>query len=156
MRNSSRTVIWFSTDHMLGWSSTFQHSLSFLQNNDLFTWAMNEQSMQKVGRFSFRAASWFRQWFILANHQWSIFVRFTTSFKLLLNLGKLIEGSVLCVKSTPNNLNLQGKLRKVRVIGSSKKIAGSNEKNSFYCTVNILITFNCRNVKWKLKDTSRL
>ena len=27
-------------------------------------------------------------------------------------------------------------------------------KNSFYCTVNILITFNYRNVKWKLKDTS--
>ena len=26
----------------------------------------------------------------------------------------------------------------VRVIGSSKKIAGSKEKNSFYCTVSIL------------------
>ena len=35
----------------------------------------------------------------------------------------------------------------VRDIGSSKKIAGSKEKNSFYCTVNILITFNYRNVK---------
>ena len=35
----------------------------------------------------------------------------------------------------------------VRVIGSSKKIAESKVKNSFYCTVNILITFNCRNVK---------
>ena len=35
----------------------------------------------------------------------------------------------------------------VRVIGSSKKIAGSNEKNSFYCTVSILITFNCKNVE---------
>ena len=44
----------------------------------------------------------------------------------------------------------------VRVIESSKKIAESMVKNSFYCTVNILITFNCRNVKWKLKDTSRL
>ena len=44
----------------------------------------------------------------------------------------------------------------VQVIGSSKKIAESKVKNSFYCTVNILITFNCRNVKWKLKDTSRL
>ena len=44
----------------------------------------------------------------------------------------------------------------VRVIGGSKKIAESKVKNSFYCTVNILITFNCRNVKWKLKDTSRL
>ena len=44
----------------------------------------------------------------------------------------------------------------VRVIGSSKKIAESKVKNRFYCTVNILITSNCRNVKWKLKDTPRL
>ena len=43
----------------------------------------------------------------------------------------------------------------VRVIGISNKIAESKVKNSFYCTVNIFITFNCRNVKWKLKDTSR-
>ena len=35
----------------------------------------------------------------------------------------------------------------VRVIGSSKKIAESKVKNRFYCTVNILITSNCRNVK---------
>ena len=41
----------------------------------------------------------------------------------------------------------------VRVIESSKKIAENMVKDSFYCTVNILITFNCRNVKWKLKDT---
>ena len=41
------------------------------------------------------------------------------------------------------------------VIGSSKKIAGSKVTNSFYCTVNILITFYCRNVKWKLKDAFR-
>ena len=47
-------------------------------------------------------------------------------------------------------------LSRVRVIGNSKKIAGSKVKNSFYCTVNILITFYCRNVKWKLKDTFRL
>ena len=60
------------------------------------------------------------------------------------------------IQSTPDNSNLQGKLKKVRVIGSSKKIAGSKVKNSFYCTVNILITFYCRNVKWKLKDTFRL
>ena len=46
--------------------------------------------------------------------------------------------------------------KQVRVIGSSKKIAGSKVKNSFYCTVNILITFYSRNVKWKLKDTFRL
>ena len=44
----------------------------------------------------------------------------------------------------------------VRVIESSKKIAESMVKNSFYGTVNILITFNFRNVEWKLKDTFRL
>ena len=44
----------------------------------------------------------------------------------------------------------------VRVIERSKKMAGSKVKNSFYCTVNILITFYCRNVKWELKDTFRL
>ena len=59
-----------------------------------------------------------------------------------------------CVlQSTPDNSNLQGKSRKrfelspVRVIGRLKTIAGSKEKNSFNCTVNILITVNCRNVK---------
>ena len=51
----------------------------------------------------------------------------------------------------------KGNRKEVRVIGSSKKIAESKVKNSFYCTVNILITFNCSlNVKWKLKDTFRL
>ena len=42
---------------------------------------------------------------------------------------------------------------RVRVIRSSKKIAGSKKKTvftglitAFYCTVNILITFNCRKV----------
>ena len=58
------------------------------------------------------------------------------------------------LQSTPHNPNLEGKSEKVRFIGSSKKIAGSKEKNSFYCTVNILITFNCRKVKctdnWKI------
>ena len=44
----------------------------------------------------------------------------------------------------------------IRVIGSRKKIAGSKVKNSFYCTVNILITLYCWNVEWKLKDTLRL
>ena len=43
-------------------------------------------------------------------------------------------------RSTPDNSNLQAKSKKVRVIGSSKKIAESKVKNSFYCTVNILIT----------------
>ena len=44
----------------------------------------------------------------------------------------------------------------VRVIGSLKKISESKVKNSLYCTVNILITFTCRNVEGKLKDTCRL
>ena len=43
----------------------------------------------------------------------------------------------------------------VPVIGSSKKIAETKVKNSFYCTVNILITFNRRYVTRNLKDTSR-
>ena len=60
------------------------------------------------------------------------------------------------IQSTSDNSNLQGKSKKVRVIGCSKKITESKVKNSFYCTVNILITFHCRNVKRKLKDTSRL
>ena len=58
-----------------------------------------------------------------------------------------LEFLTILLQSTPNNSNLQGKSKKVRVIGSSKKIAGSKVKNSFYCTVNILITFYCRNVK---------
>ena len=60
------------------------------------------------------------------------------------------------VQLTPDNSNLQGKSKKVRVIESSKKIAESMVKNSFYGTVNILITFNFRNVERKLKDTFRL
>ena len=47
----------------------------------------------------------------------------------------------------PMTRTFKGNRKKVRVIGSSKKIAESKVKNSFYCTVNILITFNCRNVK---------
>ena len=47
----------------------------------------------------------------------------------------------LLIQSTPDNSNLQGNAKKVRVIRSSKKIAGSKEKkNTFYCTVNISIT----------------
>ena len=42
------------------------------------------------------------------------------------------------IQSTPDDSNLQGKSKKVRVIGSLKKIAGSKEKNSFYYIVNIL------------------
>ena len=39
------------------------------------------------------------------------------------------------LQSTPDNSNLQGKSKRVRVIGSSKKIAESKVKNSFYCTL---------------------
>ena len=46
-------------------------------------------------------------------------------------------------KGIKNRFELSG----VRVIASSKKIAEIKVKNSFYCTVNILITFNCRNVQ---------
>ena len=56
----------------------------------------------------------------------------------------------MLLQSTPDNSNLQGKSKKlsgVQVIGSSKKIDKSKVKNSFYCTVNILVTFNCKNVK---------
>ena len=59
--------------------------------------------------------------------------------------------SQLLITRTP-----KGNWKKVWVIESSTKIAGSKGKNSFYCTVSILITFNSRNVKWKLKDTCRL
>ena len=57
---------------------------------------------------------------------------------------------VMQVQSTPDTeLEPSREIarKKVRVIGSSKKIAESKVKNNFYCTVNILITFNCRNVK---------
>ena len=66
------------------------------------------------------------------------------------------EFLLLFVQSTPDNSNLQRKSKKgssydqlsgVRVTGSSKKMAESKVKNSFYCTVNISITFNCTNVK---------
>ena len=57
----------------------------------------------------------------------------------------LISCCIQYIQLTPDNSNLQGKSKKVRVIGSSKKIAESKVKNSFYCTVNILITFNCTN-----------
>ena len=51
------------------------------------------------------------------------------------------------LQSTPDSSNLQGKSKKIRVIGSSKKIVVSKEKKRVYCRVNVLITFNCRNVK---------
>ena len=56
----------------------------------------------------------------------------------------------------PITRTFKGNRKKVRVIGSLRKIAWGKVKNSFYWTVNILITFYCRNVKWKLKDTFKL
>ena len=75
--------------------------------------------------------------------------------QLTLEMTKFVK-LLIVVQSIPNNSNPQGKSKKVWVIGSLKQIAGSKGKTSFNCTVNFLITFNCRNVEWKLKDTSRL
>ena len=47
----------------------------------------------------------------------------------------------------PITRTFKGNRKKVRIIASSKKIAESKVKNSFYYTVNIFITFNCTNVK---------
>ena len=55
--------------------------------------------------------------------------------------------SLLPITRTSKGNRKKSVLSGVRVIGSSKKIAESKVKNSFYCAVNILITFNCRNVK---------
>ena len=52
--------------------------------------------------------------------------------------------TTLTFKGNQKTFELEGL---VQVIRSSEKIVGSKEKNSFYCTVNILITVNCRNVK---------
>ena len=38
---------------------------------------------------------------------------------------------LLTIQSTLDNSNLQGKSKKVRVIGSPKKIAGSKDKKQF-------------------------
>ena len=42
------------------------------------------------------------------------------------------------VQSTPDNSNLQGKLKIVRVIGSSKKIPGSKKKTVFTFNNNVI------------------
>ena len=55
--------------------------------------------------------------------------------------------AVLSYSRLPITRTFKGNRKKVRVIGSSKKIAESKVKNSFYCSVNILIPFNCRNVQ---------
>ena len=54
-------------------------------------------------------------------------------------MGRVTYGP--CILNT-----LQGKSKKVRVIGSSKQVAGSKGKTRFFSTLNILITFDCRNV----------
>ena len=70
-----------------------------------------------------------------------VFLDFKKDFDLV-NQKVLLEK--IGLQSTPDNSNLQAKSKNVRVIGSSKKIPGSKKtKNSFYCTVNISITFNC-------------
>ena len=51
------------------------------------------------------------------------------------NWKETIIGIGLGLQSTPDNSNLQGKSKK-----EFEKIAASKVKNSFYCTVNILIT----------------
>ena len=54
--------------------------------------------------------------------------------------------AVLSYSRLPITQTFKGNRKKVRVIGSSKKIAESKVKKSFYCSVNISITFNCTNV----------
>ena len=63
----------------------------------------------------------------------------------------LLEYSRLPITRTVKGNRKRFELSGVRVIGSSKKIAGSKEKNSFYCIVNILITFNCKKCQVKIK-----
>ena len=75
---------------------------------------------------------------------------------LFLFMIRVDPSPILFYSRLPITRTFKGNRKKVQVIRSSKKIAESKLKNSFYCTVNILITFNCRNVKSKLKDTFRL
>ena len=46
------------------------------------------------------------------------------------------------VQLTSDNSNLERPIEKSPSYRELEKVAGSKEKNSFYCTVNILITFN--------------
>jgi len=48
------------------------------------------------------------------------------------------------IQSTPgdSNLTFKGNRKKFKLSGARKKIAEIKVKNSSYCTVNILITFN--------------
>ena len=47
------------------------------------------------------------------------------------NRGPTVRIFGVLIQSTPDNSNLQGKSKKVRVIGNSKEIAGSKEKKQF-------------------------
>ena len=61
-----------------------------------------------------------------------------------MDLSKIsLDRPYLILQSTPDKANLQGKSSYREL----EEIAGSKEKNSFYCTVNILITVNWRNVE---------
>ena len=71
-----------------------------------------------------------------------IFIHDAISFHL-----PMVRTKIFIIQLTLDNSNLQGKSEKVQVIGSSKYIARIKGKTSFYCTMNILNTFNCRNVK---------
>ena len=75
---------------------------------------------------------------------------------LVANLNFLVTNLVASMVMSEENASalMEVTTLGVRVIRSSKKIAGSKEKTvstglitTFYCTVNILITFNCRKVK---------
>ena len=60
---------------------------------------------------------------------WVDYLIFFTHGALLARFAR--ESSALSIQSTPDNSNLQGKSKKVRVIGNSEKIAGSKEKIVF-------------------------
>ena len=102
-----------------------------------------------------KAWNWYQIWF-LTNRTWIC----TWNILSGKNMTSFSDVSLL-----PEILHRNGRKNRVTItvnnqyptlIGDSKKIARSKEKTSFYCIVNIFITINCRNVKWKLKDTSRL
>ena len=81
----------------------------------------------------------------LIQNDWEGYYKLTGSYKVSINQNYLLQ-------LTPANSNLQGKSKKVRVIGSSsywelEENSQEQGKKPFYCTVSILITFNCGNVE---------
>ena len=72
---------------------------------------------------------------------------------LLVNHKVLVEK--IGLQSTPDNSNLQGKSKNVRVIGSSKKIAGSKEK-FFLHSEHFNHPFNCRKVKETIERSEKI